>query len=630
MPRPSKLPRRARQRRNVGRNSVGDAAQSGANHGLHTKRQEEHHQTAQISNNAHDLGCKPDQYENNLGRDDSNLVRMLSIPTDDSSRQNSRKAKRGPTSSTDLSESDLESLVDSGYGSAEDDPENEARFYESFEAECEVEGPTMSVHKANTKKMTEPEEMRWNRYCIIRKRDPDESMKACNASFIKSYLHWRVKHSRIRKVSSILTYWNVLSMVYAVKTQRYMDGGMLYDIGNWIHAKLAPEFNLDYSKKEKSGLFVQDLDLILYHHWVHDKAVYDHEHLRASMSTILVLAGATATRPDALIGNVLYKHVEFQLFPPPAGQLRPRLGLVLNLEHLKGGEDHKIFGFYEEDDLIHDPVLHVMFHAFADGAFENELTCPEQIYDMTVPEYLDRIRLLWKEEWRERPLFRDVEGLQIASNKALKYRKVRGFLIRLGRELGYAKQLEFYDLRRGSGQKLNKALTPEERNKAMGHRLGDSGTYVRYYMPNFIGADVQSIIFGSTPQTDLIHLMGRLHRHQHAPKALTDQQKLEVTQDIRLTRYVEKRKRALERIKRAGYASAPAAKDTPDGKAYDRYRKKVETVRNVLLRKRMERAVQEFHETIHSKEVDQQLQGIKPTEVAQSDMKAEKSSTNCA
>lgn len=157
----------------------------------------------------------------------------------------------------------------------------------------------------------------------------------------------------------------------------------------------------------------------------------------------------------------------------------------------------------------------------------------------------------------------------------------------------------------------------------MGHRLGDSGTYVRYYMPNFIGADVQSIIFGSTPQTDLIQLMGRLHRHQHAPKALTDQQKLEVTQDPRLTRYVEKRKRALERIKRAGYASAPAAKDTPDGKAYDKYRKKVESVRNVLSRKRMERAVREFHETIHSKEVDQQLQGIKPVDLTQSDMKYE-------
>ncbi|KAK7219340.1 hypothetical protein V2G26_007343 [Clonostachys chloroleuca] len=189
-----------------------------------------------------------------------------------------------------------------------------------------------------------------------------------------------------------------------------------------------------------------------------------------------------------------------------------------------------------------------MFHAFADVAFEDELTCPEQIYDMTVPEYLDRIRLLWKREWRERPLFRDVEGLQIASNKALKYRKVRGLLIRLGRELGYAKKLEFYDLRCGSGQKLNKALTPEERNKAIGHRLGDSGIYVRYYMPNSIGADVQSIIFGSTPQTDLIQLnMGRLHRHQHAPKTLADQQKLEITQDPRLIRCAKKRKRVLEK-----------------------------------------------------------------------------------
>lgn len=157
----------------------------------------------------------------------------------------------------------------------------------------------------------------------------------------------------------------------------------------------------------------------------------------------------------------------------------------------------------------------------------------------------------------------------------------------------------------------------------MGHTLGDSGTYLRYYMPNFIGADVQSIIFGSSPQTDLMQLMGRLHRHQHAPKALTDQQKLEVAQDKTLTRYIEKRKRALERIKRAGYASASAAKDTPEGKVYDKYRKKVESVRNVLLRKRMEQAVQEFHKTIHSKEVNQQLQGIKPTEVAQSDMKYE-------
>jgi hypothetical protein len=38
-----------------------------------------------------------------------------------------------------------------------------------------------------------------------------------------------------------MTYWNVLSMVYAVKTARWMDGGILYDIGN-VSLTLLPCF----------------------------------------------------------------------------------------------------------------------------------------------------------------------------------------------------------------------------------------------------------------------------------------------------------------------------------------------------------------------------------------------------
>ncbi|CAG9941888.1 unnamed protein product [Clonostachys rosea f. rosea IK726] len=102
--------------------------------------------------------------------------------------------------------------------------------------------------------MTKPEESRWNDYNKIRLCDPEESIMACKPVFIKSYLYWRVKHSRIRKLSSILTYWNVLS--------------------NWIYKKLGPEFDLDTSKKEKTVLYMEDLDLILYYHWVHDEYVY--------------------------------------------------------------------------------------------------------------------------------------------------------------------------------------------------------------------------------------------------------------------------------------------------------------------------------------------------------------------
>jgi len=43
----------------------------------------------------------------------------------------------------------------------------------------------------------------------------------------------------------------------------------------------------------------------------------------------------------------------------------------------------------------------------------------------------------------------------------------------------------------------------------MGHMLGDSSTYVKFYMNDFIEADFQEIVFGSEPQRDLIHLKGR-------------------------------------------------------------------------------------------------------------------------
>ncbi|KAH6883990.1 hypothetical protein B0T10DRAFT_580175 [Thelonectria olida] len=415
-----------------------------------------------------------------------------------------------------------------------------------------------------------------------------------------------------------MTYWNVISMVYAVKTARWMDGGVLYDIGNWIHATLTPQFDLDTSKKEKSGLFVEDLDLILHYHYVRDDHVYAHERLRVQLALILIIAGATTTRPDALIGKVLYEDIEFQLLPPGRGGKRCRLGLVVNLVHVKksaGVSEKKVFGFHEEDTLLHDPVLHMLSLAFADGAFLNEFSSPEQIYEMVVPAHTDRLKIPWKEEWRGRPIFRDVDGLKVSLEKALKYCKTRGDLIRLGRALGYAKRLEFYDIRRGSGKKLNEALTPEERNKAMGHRLGDSSTYVRYYMTDFIGADTQAIAFGSDPQTDFVNLMSRLVRHGNAPTKLTEEQKDEIANDPKLVKYLRKRSQAMARFKKQGYPSYTAAKKAGVAKHYEKYRKRVESLRKTLSAKRLERAISEFHETIYAKEIDQQLQGIKPSEL---------------
>ncbi|KAH7305347.1 hypothetical protein B0I35DRAFT_362314, partial [Stachybotrys elegans] len=184
--------------------------------------------------------------------------------------------------------------------------------------------------------------------------------------------------------------------------------------------------------------------------------------------------------------------------------------------------------FHEEHTLLHDPVLYMLALAFADGAFLNEFSSPEQIYEIEVLSHVDWVRILWKAKWEDRAIFRSMEGLEVLASKALKYGRTRGDLVRLGRALGYAKILQFYDIRRGSGKKLNEALTPEERNQTMNHRLGDSSTYVRYYMTDLIGNDTQAIIFGGDPQTDFVNMMGRLERHGLAPIELTEEQKQEV------------------------------------------------------------------------------------------------------
>ena len=62
--------------------------------------------------------------------------------------------------------------------------------------------------------------------------DPKAALIAAEADTFKGYIFWRVKNSRIKKESSIITYWLVLSMVYARLAQRYMDEGVLYDIRN--------------------------------------------------------------------------------------------------------------------------------------------------------------------------------------------------------------------------------------------------------------------------------------------------------------------------------------------------------------------------------------------------------------
>ena len=95
--------------------------------------------------------------------------------------------------------------------------------------------------------------------------------------------------------------------------------------------------------------------------------------------------------------------------------------------------------------------------AFADGAFESDLSSPEQIYQLVIPARKDKLEIHWKREWRDRPFVRGIErtpdgGVRLSDTKPLDYQKLRKDFRSIGRELGMKKLPEWYDLRRAGGK----------------------------------------------------------------------------------------------------------------------------------------------------------------------------------
>lgn len=149
----------------------------------------------------------------------------------------------------------------------------------------------------------------------------------------------------------------------------------------------------------------------------------------------------------------------------------------------------------------------------------------------------------------------------------------------------------------------------------MGHRKGDSSTYVRYYMSNFIDVDCQSICFGSVPHHDFVRLATRLRRHEGAPKELTVDQLAEINDDKRLVDYRAEKKRARLDWRRQGYRSREQAQDTDMRKRFDKYSKLEKNLIRKLKASRLQKAIEEFHANIHVEEINRQLCGIKPADI---------------
>ncbi|RII11859.1 hypothetical protein CUC08_Gglean005326 [Alternaria sp. MG1] len=243
---------------------------------------------------------------------------------------------------------ELSTGEDAGFTSEQEsdaDLDSEAEEILKDIAQLRAEGPAKPNHTPHTIKLWKREGDFWERYCYKimnkTKRSPEEQLRACDPEAFKAYLRWRKKYSRVKKESSMRSYWKRLSMCYMDLTRHTMDADVLTDVSNWI-----PSLMLDKSEKEKHAMYVQDLYAILHALWVDDTKPL-HGFIRVQISLLLLLSAATATRPGAIVESasakgsnkaLSFKNIELLKVRSVVDPSRSTIVANVNLENVKNKE----------------------------------------------------------------------------------------------------------------------------------------------------------------------------------------------------------------------------------------------------------------------------------------------------
>jgi hypothetical protein len=101
-----------------------------------------------------------------------------------------------------------------------------------------------------------------------------------------------------------------------------------------VQQSLVEEFRLETGKKPKPIVRAEDEFELLRTLWGSAEVIMEHERLRVQEALILVLAGITGNRPEALL-SLRWKHVKMALLRDPDGSEWPRPIVDLTFEKTK-------------------------------------------------------------------------------------------------------------------------------------------------------------------------------------------------------------------------------------------------------------------------------------------------------
>ena len=97
-----------------------------------------------------------------------------------------------------------------------------------------------------------------------------------------------------------------------------------------------------------------------------------------------------------------------------------------------------------------------------DNAFELEFKSVEQVFQLRVNPHRTTMRLRWKKNWENKPVFRQAvstsDGIR-TSNEPLRYDTFLYYIQRLGFMAGMMQIFNPYNIRRGAGEAVDAVAT---------------------------------------------------------------------------------------------------------------------------------------------------------------------------
>ncbi|KAK4207265.1 hypothetical protein QBC37DRAFT_487614 [Rhypophila decipiens] len=348
-----------------------------------------------------------------------------------------------------------------------------------------------------------------------------------------------------RKRSTVLEYKRVFFMIY----RKSMNCDFDREAASEIHDLV---------------LNVDDIYVILHHHWVHDRSKFPDEHQRIQLGLMIQIQSYTATRPRVLayvpinkerieahyIGQnkevdlsaewnpeeddfrtVSYRDIKLFFLPNP-GAPKDLLVMEITLRYTKGWNQRpipKTFILYEVGDLMFDATILMVALAILDQAFKAEVSSVEDIYKIRVTSPRHSLEFDWKEDVLDIPAFRQPESssgnVGTSPTQPIRYHTYLGYLQRLGILSGFMQILTCYMIRHGSGEAVEAIGTQGQLQQVMNHK--DADIY-QAYINQKVQCDTVAAFIGRPSKKALISAATHMSRYVD-PRAPTKagQQELE-------------------------------------------------------------------------------------------------------